>query len=57
MLHGGVQGVRSVPSSSGGGNQYAYGEISRRTCAEDGDGIIDLGRGRTIRFSSSSGVS
>lgn len=57
MLHGGVQGVRSVPSSSGGGNQYAYGEIFRRTCAEDGDGIIDLGRGRTIRFSSSSGVS
>lgn len=56
MLHGGVQGVRSVVHL-GGGNQFAYGEIFERTCAEDGNGIIDLGRGRTVRSSNLSGVS
>lgn len=48
---------RSERSSSGGGNQFAYGEIFERTCAEDGNGIIDLGRGRTVRSSNLSGVS
>lgn len=56
MLHGGVQGVRNVVHP-GVETSTLYGEIFRRTCAENVDGIIDLGRGRTIRSSSYSGVS